>query len=92
MTTEINKFAYLTFPCKASQPLVVLPELASYTTSSLTFSRIDEVRGDVTSVKLHTLDDLQLIVQSLPILTCEGCTDYYFSYQNNSRLWLQSVI
>lgn len=36
--------------------------------SSLTFGSVDEVRGDVTTVKLHTLNDLQLIVQGLPIL------------------------
>lgn len=34
-----------------------------------TFSGVDEVRGDVATVKLQPLDDLQLIVQSLPILT-----------------------
>lgn len=45
-------------------------------TSTLTFGSVDEVRGDVTAVKLHALNDLQLIVQSLPILTCKACTDY----------------
>lgn len=37
--------------------------------SSFTFSGVDEVRGDITTVKLHALDDLQLIMQSFPILT-----------------------
>ena len=36
--------------------------------SSLTFGRVDEVRGDVSAVKLHSLDDLQLVVQGLPVL------------------------
>lgn len=37
-------------------------------TSDVTFSGVDEVRRDVTTVKLHSLNDLQLVLQSLPIL------------------------
>ena len=35
---------------------------------TLTLGGVDEVWGDVTTVKLHTLNDLQLIVQSLSVL------------------------
>lgn len=45
-------------------------------TSTVTFGGVDEVRGDVTPVKLHALNDLQLIVQSLPILRYEARIDY----------------
>lgn len=48
--------------------------------SSLTFGSVDEVRGDVAAVELQTLNDLQLIVQSLPILRCKTCTDYVTSH------------
>lgn len=34
----------------------------------ITFGSVDEVRRDVTPVKLHAFDDLQLVVQRLPIL------------------------
>lgn len=36
--------------------------------STFTFSSVDEVWGDITTVKLHALNDLQLIMQSFPIL------------------------
>lgn len=36
--------------------------------STFTFSGVDEVWGDITAVKLHALNDLQLIMQSFPIL------------------------
>ena len=36
--------------------------------SSFTFGGVDEVRRDVAAVELHPLDDLQLVVQSLPVL------------------------
>lgn len=44
--------------------------------NTFTFGSVDEVRGDVTTVKLHTLNDFQLVVQSLPILRRKARTDY----------------
>lgn len=41
--------------------------------STFTFSGVDEVWGDITTVKLHALNDLQLIMQSFPILTWKAC-------------------
>lgn len=52
--------------------------------STFTFGSVDEVRGDVTPVKLHTLNDLQLIMQSLPILTCKACTAYVISHNRTA--------
>ena len=37
--------------------------------STFTFSGVDEVWGDVTTVKLHAFNDLQLVMQRFPILT-----------------------
>lgn len=38
------------------------------TTWDVTFGGVDEVGRDVAAVKLHPLDDLQLVVQRLPVL------------------------
>lgn len=46
--------------------------------SDVTFSGVDEVRRDVTTVKLHSLNDLQLVLQSLPILLQTKTLTYYF--------------
>lgn len=53
--------------------------------STFTFGSVDEVRGDVTPVKLHTLNDLQLIMQSLSILTCKACIDYVTSHNRTEQ-------
>lgn len=47
--------------------------------SGLTLGSVDEVGGDVTTVKLHSLDDLQLIVQRLPILTRKARKDQRYN-------------
>lgn len=46
----------------------------------LTLGGVDEVWGDVTTVKLHALNDLQLIVQSLSILKQKALTHYNILY------------
>ncbi len=56
--------------------------------NALTFGGIDEVGGDVTAVELHTLNDLQLIVQSLPILRCE---DVLITEHTIKHLYIDTV-